>query len=134
MNYYGAGRTNYVRISDMDGLEAALNEKIIGLDMDFDQEGRCCFLCDSEGGYPYLQDLDEFDWGADIMPFVEPGQVLVFMQSGAEGLRYVTGYASAYIKDTYGQIRQVEINLDDIYEMAVQKFGVPWESISAAEY
>ena len=138
MNYFSLGRTNYVRISDEEGLEELLTSRVAGVTLDYDKEGRVCFLCGEEGGTPYFleegEEYTEFDWGTVIMPYVEPGEVLVYIHTGYEGMRYLGGMAAAYIKSTYGEIRQVDIGLNDIYEMAANIFEVPEESITKAEY
>ena len=83
-------------------------------------------------------DLDEEpqpkDWSVDmsraISCYLQPGQVAVLMETGAEKSRYVIGAACAV--DSSGD--EVFLTLNDIYATAAKKFGVSRDSITRAEY
>ena len=120
-NYYGAARSNYVRVKDEVGLRLAL----AGFDIDIapmgDTPTTVCFLSRGDGGWPstaYVEDGDEieFDPSVQILPYLEPDQVLIMMESGSEKLRYLVGAASAYHTDG----RQLHMRLSDIYENAAK--------------
>lgn len=135
-NFVGIGRSNYVTVEDLDGLEEALSEwpitieskdgKVALFDDDADGSGWPTFGMDDDGAEI------EFDVGAIVMPFVKEGEVLVVMESGHEKARYVTGWAAAYIRqgDT---VRVKEISISDIYGLAAAEFGVDKDAISVAQ-
>ena len=137
-NWYGAARTNYVTVLDM--------TKVVEITAPFGIEisdaglsGKYAFFPDpcSDGDFNYyVMDDDgdeiEFSW-EDIMPYVEEGEVLVVMCSGAEKLRFITGGASAYCRKG-DKIMSTEICLNDIYKKAAFEFDVELISMSVAEY
>lgn len=140
-NWYGAARSNYVKIKDMDGLKAALEPFPIKLyiTLSGEDEGKVCFMSDEQdsGGWPsfgYLEDAEdeeiEFDPAVQICPFMEDDQILVMMVTGAEKLRYLTGHADAY--NSKGE--WCAVNINDIYKKAAEQFGVDVASITACEY
>lgn len=137
-SWYGTARSNYVKIDDMAGLEAALKPfcvKITPQDTDpavvyftpedSDTGGWQTFSSDDDDGEEI-----EFNPVEHICPFMADGQVLVMMEAGAERLRYVTGEAQAYNK----QGDFVCLSLSDIYAKAAEAFGVPKASITTATY
>ena len=126
-NYYGAARTNYVKVSDMDGLKEFLKDWPIEID---EHEGKTAFFSadGDSGGWPMcrLDENDEdvdFDFG-ELMVFIEPGEVLVFMEAGAEKLRYLVGFAYAYMRDKDGNVSTCSISIQNIFKKAAEKFGV----------
>lgn len=78
-----------------------------------------------EGEYDDEVDIDFFQ---ELSEFLAPGEVAIFMEVGAEKLRYLSGYACAVNSD--GDFLQVTLN--DIYDKVRQEWGV--EDVSAAEY
>ena len=107
MNYYGTSRTNYFHVTD----EAKFAELMAGLDggegeiEDFtekDKDGRLLhgFGCHNGNVEFYPRDKDgELDFENpsfdtflnEIQAILPPDECFVFMESGAEGLRYVAG-------------------------------------------
>jgi hypothetical protein len=135
-NWYGAARSNYVKIKDLNGLKKALEPFNININED-KGDGFVCFLCDdsSDGAWPSYSEDDEgneldFNFAEYVVPYMAPDQVLITMESGAEKLRYITGYAEAYHSDG----RRVGLSLYDIYALAEKEFGVSHSYISPAEY
>ena len=136
-NWSGASRTNYVHYTD----KAALVKALEGFQIDMvfsEQEGTVMFM-DSrfgEGDWPSSRIVDgmqeDFSFEEHIMPFVQEGEVLVCMQSGSEGHRYITGSAEAYVRKG-GVLLVTSITLDDIYERAAREFDIETE-INVAEY
>lgn len=135
----GAARSNYVRIADMPGLIKSLEPFMPSIEISPNaapDESTVCFLADAGGeGWPtWGQDEDEneieFNAAEHICPFMEPNQVLVLMESGAEKLCYVSGHASAYHSDG----REVHLSLTDIYKMAADAFDLSVLDITACEY
>lgn len=136
-NYYGAARTNYVRIEDMMGLEKSL--KHWSIELVENDEGKYAFLANDESGWDSfaLDDDDneiDFDFATVIMPHVAVGEVLVAMSAGAEKLRYITGYAEALVRDQDGSVRRTDISLNDIYAKAATDLGTNQADITEATY
>lgn len=76
----------------------------------------------------------EFSWSM-IMPMIAPGEVLVVQTIGAEKLRYLTGYSMAYVRNEAGDVKEVHVSVDDIYEKAEKEFsGLPGLSVTEATY
>lgn len=138
-NWYGTARSNHVKIKDMAGLKTALEpfEIHIHTAIAGAHKGMICFWSEDgdSGAWPgSILDEDEaeveFDPAVHICPFMEDDQILVMMEAGAEKLRYITGWATAYTADG----RDTTISLGRIYQQAADEFGVPRESITPAEY
>lgn len=75
----------------------------------------------------------EFDMATHIMAFVKEGDVVIVMESGAEKLRYVTGWAKAYVRQG-DAVRECGVDLDEIYGKAAIEFGIAVEEIIQAIY
>ena len=139
MNYTGTARSNYVKLKDFDGLVNALEPFPISIEKRVD--GTVCLLSQDSGGWPSEpwdggEDEDEdggrpseyFDPLTHLCPFLEDGQVIVLMEVGNEGYRYLVGAATAYTWDG----RHISISIDQIYEQAESLFSV--SGITHAEY
>lgn len=129
-NWYGACRTNYVQVKDIQAVKDAFQP--FPIEIHESADGLITLLSNDEyGGWPSsTEDADGNETPFDfelIVPFLEHGQVLIVMCAGAEKLRYITGDAHAYAWDG----RHAKVSLDDIYDLAEKKFGV---SVSMAEY
>lgn len=138
-DWNGSARTNFVRIKDKQGLIASLEpfgDIHLGWHPKFPDSVVCFDGSRSEfGGFPSTvwdeEDNEvEFSWAEHVAPFLAEGEVLVFMESGSEKLRYISGHAGAITWDG----REVVIYLGDIYRMAAEKFGVDVNCITRAEY
>lgn len=136
-DFNGKSRSNYVRIADMAGLEAALEP--FGNEIEIVTHGsepNCVMFEGTEGGMMpgSVTDHDgndiEFDPATHICPFMKEGQVLVLMGAGSENLRYISGHAEAYAWDG----RYTGFNLNKIYEMAAKEFGIEQSHIAEASY
>jgi hypothetical protein len=131
-NYYATARSNYFRVKD----RAAFNEAITTLpDLSVvdDAEGRVALLCDQGdgGGWPsgHFDDNDEYveaDVPAIVAEHLAADEVAVFMEAGAEKLRYVSGSAIAI----NGAGERREVALRDIYDLAAE-LGA---NVSEAQY
>jgi hypothetical protein len=135
-NWYGAARSNYVKIKDINGLKKALEPFDININEDT-EGGLVCFLRgdSSDGAWPSYSEDDEgneleFSFENYVVPYMAPNQVLITMEAGAEKLRYITGVACAYHSD--GGV--VAVSLYDIYALAEKEFGASHGYISPAEY
>lgn len=124
-NYYASARSNYFRVKDRAAFDAAIARLadltiVEGRD---DNAGRVALLCDGgdQGGWPGWT-MDETGEGEDtevdvpelVAEHLDEGEVAVFMEAGAEKLRYVCGYATAI--NSAGERR--DVSLDSIYELA----------------
>lgn len=121
--YKGTGRTNYVPCIDLDGLKKSLNQF-----EDFYvviKENSVCILDISENGdfsRCYLDSAHneiEFNVTHHIMPFIDPNSVLVILHCGHTKHADINGYAEAYYQDNH-----ISISLDDIYDKALEAFGI----------
>lgn len=131
MNYVGFGRTNYVQVKDPERFEHDM--QLLGLrPLKKKTDGGVFFALfpySEDGSLPSQdfrvdapedEDAPEFDCLTAIADYLADGQVLVFMQVGYGGSRYLTGEAFAI--DNTG--KQIQISLQDIYKQAREHFGV----------
>ncbi len=137
-DWNGASRSNYVKIQDLEGLEKSLEGSGVDLRGCVERDAYCLLATGTgDGSWPsYLEAVDdgeevEFTFESHVMPFVAEGEVLVAMTAGYEKLRYVSGYASAFIR-RQGKIERTDLDLCDVYSKAEQAFGVT--GVTAAEY
>jgi hypothetical protein len=137
-NYYGAARSNYVHIDNMPGLEKALAPFDIKISPELEDNTLfCLYSTDPDrGGWPgtaYTDDHEEIEFSIEesVMPYVREGECFVAMEAGAEKLRYITGYASAYVRRG-DSIESTDISLDDIYRQARETLRC--ENITYASY
>lgn len=65
------------------------------------------------------QDYVEFDLFAEVAEFLAEGEIAVFMEVGAEKLRYCNGYAVA----VHSSGEYETLNLDKIYTLAESRWG-----------
>lgn len=130
-NWHGAARSNYFRVKD----EAAFKAWVAtcpGLGF---WPGasiyRGMFALHAEGtddgAWPGYREIESEEWQGvdyyvyeDIIPHLAEGEVAVFMEAGAENLRYITGWAIAVTWDG----RTVSVSLNDIYGKAFGAFGI----------
>jgi hypothetical protein len=91
-----------------------------------DKEGRVGLLSEQEkGGWPncrYDEETEEceyIDLFQEVADHLQEGSVALFLEVGAEKLRYMTGHAVAV--NATGQV--VAISLDDIYDRATSLGG-----------
>ena len=136
-NFYGTARTNYFEVKDLEAFETAMgrlpdleiiyNNGLVGLMVDYGDSG--CFP-----SYTYDEENEEFsEQEIDIAEYVAAhladGAVAIFIQAGAEKLRYVSGYAEA-INSKY---QRKFVSLDDIYDLAAG-LTTSAKAITRAEY
>lgn len=134
-NWYGAARTNYVKIKDVRGLEEYF-EQFGGVRIT-PGEGGFAFIAETEDGdFPSVafdeegEEEIEFGW-TEVCKYLKKNQVLVVMCAGSEKTKYITGYAEAY-NTTTGECVTVSIN--QIYKKAAKAFNVDEGTISPCEY
>jgi hypothetical protein len=132
-NYYGKGRSNYVRVNDVPAFEAAaeqLNCEVITI-MTEDKIDTLYGVMDANedgGGFDFHnhetdEDLDPVEV---LAPFLVDGEVMIFQEVGSTKYRYLTGHAFAFNNEE----QVVTLNLDEIYDRA-KSLGT---SITKASY
>jgi hypothetical protein len=135
MNYTLQSRTNYFRVRDPKrferwcryfGIRFWKEQKITGRDDIFYALGK-----DDGEGWPttHPETDEEIDFETELMKHLDPRDIAVSIQTGAEGLRFLDGYAVALHADG----RTVQVQLYDIYEKAQMVFG-PRVTITEAVY
>jgi len=120
-NYYESARSNYFFVKDIEAFEEELNGS--GLEIStkkIDDLTQVCLLASEENGFPFEKydldtfDSEELDWSDIFKRHLVDNQVAIIMGSGAEKLRYITGWAMAF--NNKGESKS--INLDAIYDLA----------------
>jgi len=131
-NYYGACRSNYFEVKDDKAFEDAMSV-VPNIDLLHETDGTWLILGDDPDGAGWPQwsydDDDnetEIDLPAMVAPHLKDEHVAVFMESGAEKLRYINGYAEAV--NNKGD--RESVSLMDIYNLA-RKMG---SEVTPAEY
>lgn len=126
-NWYGASRTNYFKVKDAEVFKTFIAQfgsvdlwEIVQAD-----ETVVYGLGDNGEGYwpseiPDDGSGEEIDFIGAVSEHLADGEVAVFMSSGAEKLRYVTGDAVAIRNDG----ERLQISIDDIYDLAKREWGV----------
>lgn len=136
-NYYASCRTNYFKVKDEEAFLAAM-ERVPDIEIDVDAKGVCILGNNPDGaGWPQWtygedggEDIDlEFDLVVAVSEHLQDGEVAIFMESGAEKLRYIVGYAEAINSDG----ERADVSLNNIYALAADLTDRP-EDITTAEY
>ncbi|AHF89904.1 hypothetical protein OPIT5_06385 [Opitutaceae bacterium TAV5] len=125
-NYYCASRTNYFRVKDHVAFQSwAQHRGVQVISNSKDHPGHFALLPDpsDDGAFPdYDFDQDEeIDFMAELSGHLAEDSVAVILETGAEKLRYLVGYAVAV--NAMGD--RVEITLNNIYSLAARTFGGP---------
>jgi hypothetical protein len=132
-NWNGTARSNYFFVKDF----AAFTKWVTDIDCvvlvgEGDQTGMFGFYSndDNTGSWPSYRcqededgceiEDEDFDLPAELAEHLAEGQVAVLVEAGAEKMRYISGWAKAVTWDG----RSVQINLDNIYDMAQAAFGI----------
>ena len=131
-NYYSTARTNYFSVKNVDAFKKWL-ESFAGAELETgegEDESKFCLLFD-EGMPSYKEDengeeLEDFDFIQELAQHLADGEVAVYIEAGAEKMRYVNGYAIAV--NNKGETENV--NLDVIYVLA-KRLG---SNVTRAEY
>lgn len=137
-NYYGQGRTNTFAVRSIDALKAELSDTDIEVLERAD--GRVTLFTSSDGDgdfsvYRYDEDGEFIDDEPLFIPDIiaghlQPGETAVFESSGWEKFRYMSAWAIAVHSDG----RQVRVDVNDVYTLAAQEFGIDRTAITDAAY
>lgn len=133
-NYVGVGRSNYFAVSDEREFKAWADKFGIHTWEKDDNPELKAFEGNEESGFLEYTDEDDNQWSTEeilgeLQPILTKSTVCVFMCVGNEKLRYLNGCSFAVSRD-----KVIKISLDDIYQKAVDEFGIPMEDITEAVY
>jgi hypothetical protein len=114
-NYYASCRTNYFKVKDSAAFQEAMSE-IPDLDVIEEEKSFVILLdCPDGGGWPsFAYNGEAIDLPVLVSQHLADNSVAVFIEAGAEKLRYICGYAEAI--NNKGQRRIVDLN--SIYTLA----------------
>jgi len=144
-NFYGTARTNYFKVKDqlafykaienISDIEVVRQNPIRGeVPEGHDFGGYAILVSDGDnGGFPSsgwdeANEVEvEFDLVYIVAEHLADGEVAIFMESGAEKMRYVDGYATAI----NNKLERRDISLNDIYDVAKE---LTTSNITRAEY
>ena len=135
-NFYGSCRTNYFKVKSNGKFEEAMGE-ISGIEVITGADDTYGILGDDPDGGTWpgftwdeeTGDMVEIDLMDIVSKHLIDGEVAIFMECGAEKLRYVVGCAVAV--NNKGDMRV--INMSDIYNKAKELTDRP-DDITVAEY
>ncbi len=125
-NWWGFGRTNFVRVKDQKAFlhwaRSLPNVSVI------EKEGRFALCADGDDGWPAVMGKDgykEFPLIADSSKYLEDGEVFVFKQVGLFDDQYITGWAQAV--NSTGEV--LSIQLDDIHVLIEGRWKISPDQI-----
>ena len=126
-NYVATARSNYFKVKDPEAFKSwVANCPNVGL-ISKDDGTFAVYSDDPDSGswpnYRFDEETgdydEEFDFFAGVAEFLVDGEIAVFMEVGAEKLRYCNGYAIA----VHSSGEYEALNLDRIYDFAEQRWG-----------
>lgn len=125
MDYIGTGRSNYIKVTDMDRVKKLADDYCLRVN---EKEGMVSFLSLNESGeyndYTYDEESGEEielpNFMEEVAEVMDDDQVFIWMHSGNEGYRYLGGDATAINKKK----QFVAIGLSDIYDLVQTRFGI----------
>lgn len=124
-NYTASTRSNYFRVIDADRFTSwCAKRNLTFWTKTLEAAGTFYAMSAETGdcdGWPFF-DIDddcEINFVAEIAQHLDPRDVAIIYEIGAEKLRYLTGYAIAIHPDG----RTVSLNIVDIYALARAAFG-----------
>ena len=118
-NYYATARSNYFKVKDPSAFETWAEAR--NLEVLFGPEGTRGVASNEDYGWPCQDDdCNDVNIIEELPTYLTDGEVAVLMQSGAEKLRYVDGFAWALHSNGESE----RISLWDIYEVAEKRWGI----------
>jgi hypothetical protein len=126
-NYYAAARSNYFRVADRAAFGAWADSLNLTVE-EGDAPGNLMIHADEDGWPAWAYDADgeelaDFDLPQALGQHLAPGETAILMESGAEKLRYIVGWAVAVHRTPTGGVETEELSLRDIYERAQTRWG-----------
>jgi len=127
-NFNGSGRTNYFRVNDIEAYKQELKPAPVELKTSSSDSDLVCLLSNCEtGSFSTYNEDDEEVCAIDItVRHLKDKEVAIFIESGSEKLRYISGHAQAV--NNKGEYKN--ISLTDIYSLA-KTLG---SNVTTAEY
>ena len=137
-NFYGHARSNYFEVKDMDAFEKEMSNlpdltvihqgDLVGVMVDNSDSG--CFPSwkYNEDGEMDMED-EEIDIVVIVADHLVEGSVAIFMEVGAEKMRYISGWAEAI----NSKHERKTISLNNIYDEAAG-LTTSMKEITRAEY
>ena len=127
-DWYGTARSNYFKVRDNEAFKVFMQD-LSSMFAEYDDVDNTWWLRTDDygnGGFDwtiYDEDFEPDDSVNAMDEFashLQEGEVAIFLEAGAEKLRYITGNALAIAWT--GEI--IEIDLTDIYELVAKKYGI----------
>jgi len=133
MDYYSTGRTNYFKVKDPAAFKSWAQS--FGAEIVTNKKQPGCYALLFDNGIPDMRqsestgdELVEFDFFEDLKDHLKGNEVAIYMEAGAEGHRYVNGFATAVCPGK----KDISISIDQIYDLAEKKFKN--QKITSATY
>lgn len=131
-NYYGHGRSNYIKVSDPEKFKELCEER--GLTVIEQEGGGIGCISENEDGdinnFGYDDEtgdeVERPDFMEEVAKILLDDEVFIWMSIGNEKMRYLSGYATAI--NNKGKTKSV--NLNNIYTLG-KKLG---KNVTEAEY
>lgn len=123
-NYYGTARTNYFKVKDAALFKSFLVKFNLNRDQTLarDASGEGCAILFEDGIPSFYEtddgETDEIDFPEELAKHLQDGEIAIFMEAGAEKMRYISGHATAI--NSNGE--RIDIDLNQIYNKALKKF------------
>lgn len=135
MNYVLHARSNYFRVRDAKRFERWCKyfglEYWTGKEIPDSEDLAYAIAANDGNGWPssHPETDDDFDFDTELAKHLDPRDIALLYQVGNEGLRFMSGHASAIHADG----RAVHVGLHDILDLARKEFG-EGATITEAEY
>lgn len=127
-DWYGTARSNYFKVRDNEAFEMFMQD-LSSMITEYDDADNTWWIRTDDygnGGFDWtiydenFEPDDSVNAMDEFASHLQEGEVAIFLEAGAEKLRYITGNALAIAWT--GEI--TEINLADIYELVAKKYGI----------
>ncbi|HEX2842166.1 hypothetical protein [Hyphomicrobium sp.] len=125
MNYVLLARSNYFRVRDPKRFERWCSyfgiEYWTGKEIPDSEDLAYAIAADNGEGWPssHPETGHEFNFDEELAKHLDPRDIALLYQVGNEGLRYISGHASAIHADG----RAVHVGLHTIQDLARKEFG-----------
>lgn len=134
--WHGTARTNFARFDDVEKLKQVCAP--LGVKVTTGPENFAMLEPDrsDDGDFPSMvgDDFEEEFFPDVVLPLLQPRSVLVVMCTGADKLRYLSGNATAFMRDDTGAVQIQQVSIGDIYEKAAAAFQVDSRDIAECRY
>ncbi len=127
-DWYGTARSNYFKVRDNKAFEVFM-QNLSSMTAEHNDVDNTWWIRTDDygnGGFDWtvydenFEPDDSVNAMDELASHLQEGEVAIFLEAGAEKLRYITGNALAIAWT--GEI--TEIDLTDIYELVAKKYGI----------